>query len=140
MYIDLFQYIEDVKARLGKNSKSYTALVQAFNDHADLRAHMSGSVRLCAAGVNAFVDQMDIDRGHDMYVYPHVRDKGSLIYSDPPYFYIGSRNSTGFGVFPAEGWEEEMELCGVNGDLIKKVKTFLQANVPYDLPDEPVKA
>jgi hypothetical protein len=139
MYIDIFQYLEDMKARLGKDSKTYAALVQAFNDHADLRAYLDGSVSICAAGVNPFVDQMDIDRGQDIYVYPFVKDKGAVIHSDPPFFYIGSRNSTGFGVHPAQGWEDEMALNSVNDALVKKVKSFLLANVPYDLPDEPVK-
>ena len=140
MYIDILQYIEDLKARLGRESRTYAAASQAYMDHADLRAHMQGSsVKLCAAGVNPFVDQMDIDRGQDMYVYPFTKDKDQVIHSDPPFFFIGSRNSTGFGVYPAIGWEEEMEAGSVNEVVVKKVRDFLKANLPYDLPDEPLK-
>ena len=123
MYIDILQYIEDLKARLGRESRTYAAASQAYMDHADLRAHMQGSsVKLCAAGV-----------------YPFTKDKDQVIHSDPPFFFIGSRNSTGFGVYPAIGWEEEMEAGSVNEVVVKKVRDFLKANLPYDLPDEPLK-
>lgn len=140
MYIDVWQYIEDMEARLGATSKTCMAMVQALKDHEDLRAHMEGSiVRLCAASVNPFVDQMDIERGQDLYVRPFIKDKGVVIHSDPPFFYVGTRNSTGFGVYPATDWEDEMALCGINEAVVKKVADFLRANVPYDLPDEPLK-
>jgi len=132
VYIDLIQYIEDTKARLGKDSKTYKALVQAFTDHEGLRAHLEGRVRLCSSWVNPFVDEMDIDRGQDIYVRPFVNDKGAVIHSDPPFFFVGSRNSHGFGVKPAEGWEDMMESHEINSDLVKKVRDFLRANVPYD--------
>lgn len=140
MYIDIFQYIEDMKARLGKESKTYAAVAEACMDHADLRAHQGGgTIRLCCGSVNQFVDQFDLDRGQDLYVYPFIKDKASVIHSDPPFFFIGSRNSSGFGIYPAMGWEEEMEAEGINEAVVKKVHDFLRANVPYDLPDEPLK-
>jgi allantoicase len=140
VYIDILQHIEDLKERLGAASKTYTAAAEAYFDHADLRAHADGRhVRLTAASVNPYVDQMDIDRGQDLYVYPFIRDKGAVIHSDPHFFYIGSRNNTGFGVNPAQGWEEEMKNNAISSDVVKKVKDFLNANVPYGLPDESIK-
>lgn len=137
MYIDVTQHLEDLKARLGKASKTYSAALQAYVDHPDISAHMmGGKVRLCGASLNPYVDQLDFDRGQDLYVYPFIEDGGALLYSDPPYFYIGSRNTEGFGVYPAVGWTEEMQDANINSDIIKKVKDFLSANLPYGLPED----
>ena len=140
MYIDILQYIDDLKFRLGETSKTYAAASQAYADHSDLRAHMAeGTVRLCSEAANPFVDQIGITRGEDLYVYPFLNDKGSVIHSDPPFFFVGFRNQGGFGIHPAASWTEDMEADSISSDVVKKVTNLLRANVPYDLPDEPIK-
>lgn len=136
MYIDIEGYLDGVKKQLGANSKTYAALARVFQEYPTLRAHRDGVVRLCMAGANPFVDQVDIDRGgQDIYIRPFVEYGGVAVYSDPPLFYVGSRNSSGFGVFPAPGWLEEMEASDINVDMIRKVKDFMLENVSYDLPE-----
>lgn len=137
MTADLLRYLEKVKSNFGEGSKAYQSLNQAAADHLDLQLHVEGGrVRLCAAGVNCFVDQMEIDRGTDIYVYPFIHDNGSILFSSPSFFYVGSRNSHGFGIRPASDWEENMKSHSINPDLIKKVRDFLTCHVAHDFPDD----
>jgi hypothetical protein len=129
--MDILQFADDTKARLGEKSKTYLALKAAIEEYLDLRlAFIDGRPIVCSAIINPYVDQADITRGDELHVRPFVVDCGQAIYSEPPSFAFGTR-STDFGVTPIPGWDEEMRYRGINDDLIKKVKDFLAANTPY---------
>jgi len=133
MYIDVVQHLEDLKAKLGKTSKTYEVSVQAYMDFPALRAHSDhGTVRLCTDEANYFVDKLEILRGDDIYVYPYMESKGVLIYSDPPFYFVGFTNKNGFGFCPAPGWTEEMKADRINPDIIKKVQSFLNNSAAVD--------
>jgi len=134
MYIDVFQHLEDLRARLGDGSRSYTSAVQAYYNHEDLRACLEGGrIRFCSLTAHPFLTDVEFDRGQDIYAHPYTEDGGVLIYSDPPSYLIGTRNSEGFGVTPAQGWTELMEFDSISSDVIKKIRDFLNANVPYNI-------
>lgn len=137
MYIDVLLHIARLRESLGENSRTYKSTCQAFADHPDLKAFTEGGVvSLCSESANPYMTHIDVTRGQDIYVYPFLDDKGSVIRSSPPFFYIGSRNPHGFGILPNESWTQEMEEAKISSDIIKKTKNFLSANVPYDIPTE----
>jgi len=83
--------LQDEVDNLEKNSKIYS----------DLRSHTNrwGHVRYYSKSINADVDEFD--SGHNcgccpdspLEVWPYKKVDGQKIYSDPPVFIIGDRNS-----------------------------------------------
>lgn len=148
MYVDLLEHLSEVERKLGKESKSYKSVSQAFKDHPNLRAYTDhlGVVRLCSADVNGSVDMMDIthrsDDGGSTIIHPFLQVNGQRVYADPPAYVVGYRNLDGFGEVPLPDWEVLLTDAGLSPEVIRKVKWFLGAHRPvnYDQVEEQEKA
>lgn len=133
MYLDLYQHLDDMKARLGESSKTYQKALRVASEFSDVRLYEdNGVAKICTHEVNPFVDRLDVTREGNFYVYPYTIDKGQPVYSDPPYYFLGYQNTEGFGIVPLADWEEDMIADRINPDLIKKAKFLLAQSAVVD--------
>jgi hypothetical protein len=137
MYIDLIEYIESLKSKLGPNSKTYQSAMQAFVDYPGLKAFTDdGVVRLCDLSSNYYVNKIDVNPGKHYFARLFLESKGTAIYSDPPVFIVGTPNAEGFGVTPYKDWEENMLSEGINPDAVKEIKKSLSFNAAVNYTAE----
>lgn len=142
MYVDVLSYLEDLEKTLGPDSNSYKVAAQAYKDHPHLRAWLDhlGCTRLCSVDVNQFVDRIELthrtEQGGSLEIMPFIDDKGVKVYSDPPIFIVGHRNSNGFGEIPLADWKEILEDSQISTEVQRKVKWYMGAHAPVDYNEQ----
>jgi hypothetical protein len=94
----------------------------------------------CSSSVNNYVDSYDytesnnVEPGEVTYVFawPYTTIDSINVYSNPPYYLIGAVNNKGFGIIPAEGWDDLLASDNISNSLIRKIRTFLKSKPPID--------
>jgi len=87
-------------------------------------------LRFCSMTANPEVNQIDLERGSVLRVYPFVAiGPHDRLYSYPPCYEVADA-CVGFGEIPRSGWDEAMV---VSSCVITQVRDYLEKHqpVPY---------
>ena len=142
MYLDTLDYLSWLESSLGPDSSGFKFASEAYAAHSNLRVYEGPDkvIKLCSADFNSYVDTVDFsyrsDSGGSLLVYPFLYSKEGRVYSDPPYFIVGSRNETGFGVFPLPDWKKHLQDWQISDTIIDKVRQYIGSHAPvsYESP------
>lgn len=102
--------------------------LQIYRPNAD-----KGDCYPCSKGVNKFVDECGIYEhlsadGHTyVYAWPSTTIGSFRVYSDPPSYIIGVVNTSGFGIVPTEGLEEQLDKDEISFKVVKKIREHLKS-------------
>lgn len=93
----------------------------------------NGVKLLCAFSANQEVNQVQVEYyGDEIYARPYLCQKGYVVHSNPPIFYVGARNIGGFGDKPGLHWKEDLDSYGLPRAIILKVASHFGAHAPVD--------
>lgn len=83
----------------------------------------------CAKSANASVTGCDIRHNcgccHDspLEVWPYLETEHGKVYSDPPRFMVGEKESYDFDR-PYDGWKSDMEETGISAEVVSLVQEY----------------
>jgi hypothetical protein len=112
------------KRREGESVQKRTELFPDLEKHVGRRDKVAYASKLA----NPVATEYDMRhncgccRDSPLEIWPYTKTEFGNVYSNPPKFYVGERNTMGYGDIPKAGWALEMRNAGIPEPLIEKVK------------------
>jgi hypothetical protein len=142
LFTETLAYLDSIEYSVGENSAVFKYASSCYAAHPNLKVYedFQGVIKLCTSDANEYVDNIEVeyrtDDGGSLLVAPFLLSKEGKLYSDPPYFVVGARNTKGFGVIPLNDWKSLLTDWNISDSVISKVKNYLgqHQRVDYDDP------
>lgn len=121
-----------------------SAIKHIFTSYPDLKIYRPINSKddclMCSYRTNIYVDNFDvledrdstIDTQSQVYIWPYTIIDSYKLYSNPPYFVVGSLNQDGFGVVVDPNWDVKMDAENIAASVVRKVRTYLKSRVPIN--------
>lgn len=135
--------IKELLDNITRNQTYVEKLLTIKKKFPDLKEHVDRwkKVRYCSELANLIVNDCEISYNcgccsdSPLQVWPYLEIEEIKIYSNPLGIYIGERNYWQ-GDNPNEGWESDLQACGLSENIIKKVQVYFDNHQPYSSEDK----
>lgn len=140
------KYIQKKEKEIEDLSKEVEGIKKLLKIYPDLKYHTNrwGTIRLYSKSVNP--DTTSYDMGHNcgccddspLEVWPYIEIDGLQIYSDPPIFMIGEKDSWSneYSESAYPGWDKEMGEAKISKTVIDKIKEYMLEHSDWEDWDE----
>lgn len=130
--------IADAIAKAEREAAAHSAEAERLRKlvaaYPDVREHVGrwNKVTFCSRSVNASVDRFDMRHNcgccddSPLEIWPYVETPLGKVYSDPPVFMVGQRDSFAGGDRPYPDWETKMSDAGTPQSIVDAVSAHFQ--------------
>lgn len=133
-YIDIEDHLQQVSLNKGR-SKELVNVYVAMQSYSNLKGFsVDSQVLICSADINEFATHVEFrfDEESRLVAMPYIEEKGMRVHSNPAAFFVGERNSLGFGVWPYVSWQHYLEQYNVSPEAVKLIRSYLDNHAPVD--------
>lgn len=133
----------DVISKLEKDISNKDSLVRKIkhflSKFPDLRCYCTGStILLSSRSANGIVDNVAFteDDSGNIFAWPRTSIESEAIYSNPPYYHIGRKNTSGFGVVMNPTLFNAIDNDELSLKSYREIKNYLKFRPQIDYIDD----